>query len=106
MKRRWIEVSTVGPDERVNLAIERDRVELVQIAQWPIELAFQNRPKITRLDQPVSELDADAIWPHDPKGLYPVDRMPHVAISYRSGSILPGGRPAWSRCHATRNSAW
>src|SRR5207249_9338739 len=61
VKNGRVEVGTVRPDERMNFVIDGDSVELIEVAQWTVELAFENRPEVDRPDQPVSKLDPETI---------------------------------------------
>ena len=40
VKNGRIEVGTIRPDERMNFVIDGDSVELIEVAQWTVELAF------------------------------------------------------------------
>jgi hypothetical protein len=73
VKRCRIEVGAARPHQCVNLAIEFDRVELLEVAQWAVELAFEDRPKIDRPYEPIPELDAEPVWACDLKRLDRVD---------------------------------
>ncbi len=78
MQRRRIEVRTVWPHERMHLAVERNRIELGEITQGTVELAFQHWSEVKGPDEPIPELDAKAVRPHDLEGLDLVDRVFHA----------------------------
>jgi len=40
VKNGRVEVGTIRPDERMNFVIDGDSVELIEVAQWTVELAF------------------------------------------------------------------
>jgi len=40
-----IEIRAVRPDERMRFTVERDGIELVEIAQRAVELAFEDGPE-------------------------------------------------------------
>ena len=40
VKNGRVEVGTIRPDERMNFVINGDSVELIEVAQWTVEIAF------------------------------------------------------------------
>jgi len=89
-----IKVGAVRPDERVNLAIDRDRVELIEIAQRAVELAFQHRPEVDCPDQAIAKLDPEAVRPHDLESFGLVDGMSHALYLLSEGLDLA----RWPAC--------
>ena len=70
VKRSRIAIGAARPHKRVNLAIERNRVELREVTQRAVEFALENGPKIDCPDEPIPKLDAESVWPRD---LEPLD---------------------------------
>src|SRR5438093_817096 len=99
-----IEIGTAWPDQRMDLAVKGNCVELVDVAQRTVKLPFQHRPKVDRANQAIVKLDPESVRPFDLERLHLVDRMSHAPTSYRRGSILPGGLPACSRSQAANSS--
>src|SRR5262249_57671489 len=87
-----IEVGAVGPDERVRFAVEGDCVELLEIAQGAVELAFEYGSKIDRADEAVFKFDPESVWARDLDRPNAIDGVLHVAtsLSKRLGPF-PGG---------------
>jgi len=45
----------------LDFTVERHCIELVEVAQRPVELAFQHRPKVDRANYAVVELDPESL---------------------------------------------
>ena len=73
-----IEIRAVRPDERMRFTVERDGIELVEIAQRAVELAFEDGPEVNRADEAVIELDPESVRPLDLECLHAMDRMFHL----------------------------
>jgi hypothetical protein len=67
VQRGWIEVGSVGPDERVHLGIEEDLPKERRIAQQPERSSRHDGFEVDRLDGPVIERDVKHVGADDPK---------------------------------------
>jgi hypothetical protein len=104
VKRCRIEVGAARLHQCVNLAIEFDRVELLEVAQRAEELAFEDWSKIDGPYEPIPELDAEPVWACDLKRLDRVDWVSQASLLPQRLRLpwlaLPGGVPSSSQCES------
>src|SRR5262249_10915288 len=118
---RRLEVSAVGPNQRVDFRIERYLVEDRESTQRPIQLSRQHRQEVYRAIRSVSEANSKHIVADDLKSGYPMNCVLHVSIlavqsaavscllaaysspqSIRLGAIPPKLQPSDVAAAATR----
>jgi hypothetical protein len=63
---RRIEVRAVRPHQSVNLSIYADLIEQFSIAQWAVELSFEDRSKIHSSLSFIVEPHTQGTWSNDP----------------------------------------
>jgi len=90
MQSRRIEVSSVGPDQRVNFRIDANLIEQRQVTERPIEFAGQDRVKVNSLLRVVVKAHAQDVGCDDLECLNSIDGMNHSYFLYLSGSIGTG----------------
>ena len=81
---RRIEVRAVRPHQSVDLGIYTDLLEQFPIAQWAVQLSFQDRSKIYGSLRLIVEPHTQGIRSNDPKRLDPIYRVVHCH-SYPNG---------------------
>lgn len=62
MQRGRIEIGSGRPDNRVDLGVESDLGEDGRVAQRSVEFAGQDRRKINRAGQTISEGQSQGVW--------------------------------------------
>lgn len=72
-----VEVRFIGPDDRVNVRVDRHGIETVQIAECTVQLTLEHGAKVDRAHQTIGECDFEAIRPGDLESRDPVNRMRH-----------------------------
>jgi len=77
MQCRWIEIRAVGPNQRVNLAIQLYLFKQAQVAQRPIKLALEDGAEINFPEQAVVKANTQGIRPNNGKRLHFANSVPH-----------------------------
>jgi hypothetical protein len=101
MKRNWIEIGSVRPNQRAGLPVQDHSIESRKVLKRAEHGALEYRPKVDVLVGPVVERHRKPVRPDDFERGYTVDGMKH----YLSGSILTGGWPDCKRSQSCCSSA-
>jgi len=70
MESRRIEISPIGPDQRVDFGVQHDLIEQTQVAERPVKLALENRPEINVAEYAVVEANLQGVGADDGEGLH------------------------------------
>jgi len=65
MEGGGIEIGSVRPNERVGFGIDSDLVEQMQVIQWSVQLARQDRPELDGLLSRIIKTDTKCIRGND-----------------------------------------
>ena len=83
VKRGWIKVSTIGPDECMDLGINTHLIKEHFIHQRSQQLALENWTKIDFLCRFIVESDIDPMRPNNLKFNDFIDRMTHSILIFQ-----------------------
>ena len=100
MKRGWIEIRSVGPNQRAGFHIQDNCIERRKVLKRAEHGAVQHRPKVDVLLDPVVERHREPVRPDYLEPGDAIDGMGH----HLSGSILTGGWPDCKRSQSCCSS--
>lgn len=104
VKRGWIKIGAIGPDERMDLGVDTHLIKEHFIHQRSEQLALENWTKIDFLCRFIVESDIDPMRPDNLKFNDFIDRMTHSILIYKIYPIDKSPREMYGIPHRQAKS--
>ncbi len=90
VKRRWVEIRTVRPDQRVYFRIDRHAIEEIHVPERPIKFARKDRKKIDGLFRAVVKSYAERMRRDDLDPFDLTDPIRGCSVAQTGTTDAPG----------------